>query len=121
MCFHRTATGEIRGISTHFFSTYRERPLIPTTKLENIYRRALSNYCSILSAGMGIPAPYTIVLGAVGLQDGYAGFDNSADGPIHTDSIEVRRVLHELAHEAQEAVVREFVDAILDLAGISRA
>jgi hypothetical protein len=114
-------TGEIWGISTHFFSTYRGRPLIPTTKLENIYRRALSNYCDILSAGMGIAAPYTIVLGAVGLQDTYAGVDNSAEGPIHTDSIEVRRVLHDLANGPQEAVVREFVDAILDLAGVRRA
>jgi hypothetical protein len=114
-------TGEIWGISTHFFSTYRGRPLIPTTKLENIYRRALSNYCDILSAGMGIAAPYTIVLGAVGLQETYAGVDNSAEGPFHTDSIEVRRVMHDLANGHQEAVVREFVDAILDLAGVSRA
>jgi hypothetical protein len=113
-------TGEIWGISTHFFSTYRGCPLIPTTQLENIYRRALSNYCDILSTGMGIAAPYTIVLGAVGLQDTYAGVDNSAEGPIHTDSIEVRRVLHDLAGGPQEAVVREFVDAILDLAGVSR-
>lgn len=114
-------TGEIWGISTHFFSTSRGRPLIPMTKLENIYRRALSNYCEILSVGMGISAPYTIVLGAVGLQDAYVGIDNSAEGPIHTDSIEVRRILHALGIEAQEAVVRDFVDAILDLAGISRA
>lgn len=114
-------TGEIWGLSTHFFSTYRGRPLIPTTKLENIYRRALSNYCDILGTGMGIAAPYTIVLGAIGLQDTYAGVDNSAEGPIHTDSIEVRRILHDPANASQEAVVREFVDAILDLAGVSRA
>ncbi|WP_407193765.1 hypothetical protein [Bradyrhizobium sp. STM 3566] len=95
--------------------------MIPTTKLENIYRRALSNYCDILSTGMRTGAPYTIVLGAVGLQGTYVGVVNSAEGPIHTDSIEVRRVLHDLANEGQEAVVREFVDAVLDLAGVSRA
>jgi len=114
-------TGEIWGISTHFFSTYRGRPLISTTKLENIYRRALSSYCDVLSNGIGISAPYTIVLGAVGVKDTYVGIDNSAEGPIHTDSIEIRRVLHALGVEAQEAVVREFVIGILDSAGVTRA
>ena len=37
------------------------------------------------------------------------------------DRYENRLVLNDLVKDAQEAVVKEFVDAILDLAGVSRA
>jgi hypothetical protein len=114
-------SSEVWGVSTHFFKPYRERVAIPTTALENIYRRVLSNYCDILSKGVDIPPPFTVVLGAVGIEDTYVGVDSSIDGPIHNDRIEIRRVLHNLGKEAQEAVVKEFVDAVLDLAGVTRA
>ena len=44
-------SGEAWGISTHFFALYQGLTLIPTTALENIYRRVLSNYCEILDKG----------------------------------------------------------------------
>ena len=56
-------SGEIWGISTQFFTTYREHLVIPTTLLENIYRRVLPNYCDILSKGIGIaPVPVANLL-----------------------------------------------------------
>jgi hypothetical protein len=115
-------SGEIWGISTHFFRTYHDHLAIPITALENIYWRVLSNYCDLLTVGMGIALPFTVVLGAVGLNDVHVGIDNTTvAGPIYTDHIEIRRVLHDLSKPAQEAIVREFVDAILDLAGVSRS
>ena len=114
-------SGEIWGLSTHFFRTYNEHPAIPVVVLENVYRRILSNYCELLSAGIGIAPPYTVVLGAVGLQDAVVGFNNSVDGPIHQDRFEVRLVLRDLGKEAQEAAVQQFVDAVLDLAGVTRS
>lgn len=114
-------SGEIWGLSTHFFRTFEGQPAIAVTVLENVCRRVLSNYCEILSKGMGIAPPYTVVLGAIGLQDAVVGFNNSVDGPIHQDRHETRLVLNDLGREAQEAVLREFIDDILDLAGVTSA
>jgi hypothetical protein len=88
--------------------------------LENYYRRVLSNYCDILSNGFGVAPPYTVVLGAIGLQNTHVGFNNSVDGPVYNDRVEIRRVLNDPSKESQAAVVREFADAILDLAGVTR-
>jgi hypothetical protein len=70
------------------------------------YLAVLSNYCDLPSKGMGIALPFTVVLGAVGLKDTYVGVDSSLDGPIHAD---------------RQALVKKYVDAILDLAGVTRA
>ena len=89
--------------------------------MENIYRRVLANYCELLSVGMGIAPPYTVALGAIGLQETHVGLNNGVDGPIHTDSLHLRMVLNDLSKAAQESVVKEFVDGLLDLAGVTRA
>jgi hypothetical protein len=95
--------------------------VVPTIALENIYRRVLANYVQILEKGFGIAPPYAVVFGAIGLRDAHVGLNNSVDGPIYNDRIEIRRVLNEANTQAQAAVVREFVDAVLDLAGVRRS
>jgi hypothetical protein len=113
-------SGEAWGLSTHFFASYQGLTVIPMNALENYYRRVLSNYCDILSNGFGVAPPYTVVLGAIGLQNTHVGFNNSVDGPVYNDRVEIRRVLNDPSKESQAAVVREFADAILDLAGVTR-
>jgi hypothetical protein len=56
----------------------------------------------------------------VGLQEAVVGFNNSVVGSIHQDRHEIRLVLNDLGKAAQEAALREFIDAILDLAGETR-
>lgn len=113
-------SGEAWGVSRHFFASYSGLTVIPTVALENIYRRVLANYCEILSYGMGIAPPYTIELGAIGLYETHVGANNEVNGPIHSNALQVRLVLNDLRKEAQEAVVKEFVDRLLDLAGVTR-
>jgi hypothetical protein len=114
-------SGELWGISRHFFATYRGETVIPTVSLENIYRRVVNNYCDILSKGFGIAPPYVIECGAIGLSGTYAGFNNGMDGPIHNNELKIRLTLNDLSNETVEAAVRQFVDALLDMAGLSRA
>jgi hypothetical protein len=116
------STGEIWGVTRGFFASYQNMTVVPTISLENVYRRVLANYVEILEKGLGIATPYTVVLGAIGLKDAHVGLsNNSVDGPIYNDRIEIRRVLNETNLPAQAAVVREFVDAVLDLAGVRRS
>ena len=113
-------SGEVWGISTHLFKIFDRHLTISFVAVENVYRRVLANYCDHLSKGIGLAPPFTIVLGAVGLRDTYVRADSTVNGPIHTDNIEIRRVLSDFGKEAQETVVRNFVDAVLDLAGVRR-
>jgi hypothetical protein len=114
-------TGEVWGLSTHFFAFYQGLTVVPMVAVENVYRRVLTNYCEILTTGMGIAPPYTVALGAIGLQETHVGLNNGIDGPIHTDSLHLRRVLNDSSKAAQEIVVKEFIDGLLDLAGITRS
>jgi hypothetical protein len=113
-------SGEIWGISRHFFASYQNETVIPTVLLENIYRRVLTNYCDIMSKGFGIAPPYVVEFGAIGLEGVYVGFNNGMDGPIHSNELQVRFTLNELTKEAIEAVVGQFLDVLLDMAGVAR-
>ena len=62
-----------------------------------------------------------VVFGAIGLRDAHVGLNSSVDGPIYNDRIEIRRVLNEANKQALEALVKEFADAILDMAGVRRS
>jgi hypothetical protein len=115
------STGEAWGVTRNFFASYQNLTVVPVNALENIYRRVLANYVDILEKGLGIAPPYTVVLGAIGLRNAHVGLNNSVDGPIYDDRIEIRRLLNEANKQAQEAVVKEFADAILDLAGVRRS
>lgn len=114
-------TGEIWGVAGQFFRDYQGQPTIPLDSLENIFFRVLSNYCTVLENGMGIAPPYTVVLGAVGLKDTHVGHNNSVEGPIYQDRFEKRLLLNDVSDAARAALVREFFDGILDLAGVKRA
>lgn len=114
-------TGEIWGVTRGFFASYRGMTVIPTVALENIYRRVLANYVEILEKGFGIAPPYTVVFGGIGLRDAHVGLNGGVDGPIYNDRIEIRRILNETNLPAQGAVVQEFVEAVLDFAGVRRA
>jgi hypothetical protein len=115
------STGEAWGVTRNFFASYQNLTVVPVNALENIYCRVLANYVDILEKGLGIDPSYTVVCGAIGLQDVHVGLNNSFDGPIYNDRIETRRLLNEANKQAQEAVVKEFADAILDLAGVRRS
>jgi len=114
-------SGEIWGLTMNFFRLYQGHQTIPGNLLENIYRRVLSNYCDILSKGMGIAPPFTIIMGGIGLKDTYVGIEQSVEGPIHQDRFETRLVLNDLGKASQDVAVKEFIDGVLDLAGVTRA
>jgi hypothetical protein len=114
-------TGEAWGVTRNFFNSYRNMTVLPVIALENVYRRVLANYIGILEDGFRIALPYKVVFGGIGLRGAHAGLNGSVDGPIYKDRIETRRILRDASKQAQEEAVREFADAILDMAGARRS
>jgi hypothetical protein len=113
-------SGEIWGITRTYL--WSQGSLIVIAPLERIYCRVLSNYCDFLTEGLDLAPPFNVILGAVGLLNREIVAPGDAEfGPILADRLELRRVLHDTSKASQEAIVREFVDAILGLTGASRS
>lgn len=113
---------EAWGVSTHCFTEFSGRTVIPVTALENTFRRVLENFCTLLTSGMGATPPFTVVFGATGLENTYLGFNvSSVEGPIFQDSFELRRTLNATDEGAREIALKDFLHELFDLAGVSLA
>jgi hypothetical protein len=110
--------GEIWGVTSNLILHRRDELIVPTTNVENLYRRALENYCRVASHEFGIEPPYQVELGAIGLRDTRLGIGmDTVSGPIYEDECKLRRVLNDASLSAVHRVVEEFLVALFDLAG----
>jgi hypothetical protein len=114
-------SGEIWGVTTVFFVHRENRILIPATNVENIYKRVLRNFCSVVEGIIGIEPPYQIELGAIGLAGTHLGINlHGISEPIYSESLRVRRTLNDTSEQTITKLVDEFLDKLFDLAGEDR-
>jgi hypothetical protein len=112
--------GELWSVTTEFFQTYQDELIVPTTNVQNIYGRVLESFCAT-AASLGVMPPYTIEMGAVGLQGARLAMTiHDMSGPIHTNEIKIKRVLNDTNAGACKRLVDELLDALFDLAGEDR-
>ena len=110
--------GEIWGVTSNLILHRRSELIVPTTNVENLYRKALENYCEIASREFGIDPPYQVELGAIGLRDARLGIGmDTISGPIYENECKLRRVLNDANSDSIHRVVEEFVADLFDLAG----
>jgi hypothetical protein len=110
--------GEIWGVTSNLSLHRGDGLIVPTTNVENLYRRALENYCSVASHEFGIEPPYNVELGAIGLSDARLGIGrDTVSGPIYQEECKLRRVLNDTSPGAIQRVVEEFLVELFDLAG----
>ena len=97
---------------------HRNELVVPTVNVENIYGRVLRNYCSVATDDFGIEPPYQIELGALGPSGTVLGINrHGTSGPIHQDRFTLRRILNDVTAGTQKKLIRDFLDALFDLAG----
>jgi hypothetical protein len=98
---------------------------LPMISFEKLYVRVLNNYLNTATE-LGLPPPYTVVLGISGLADTYLTApggelgNGQFFGPVMTDSIERRYTLTEVSDAAIADLLRRYFAAIYDLAAASR-
>lgn len=113
--------GEIWGVTSNLIVRRQDMRLVPTTNVENYYRRALENYCGVAAREFGIPPPYQVELGAVGLRELRLGIGTQhISGPIHANELKARRILNDASTRSIGRVIDEFVGELYDLAGEER-
>lgn len=110
--------GEIWGVTSNLILNRRNELLVPTTNVQNLYRRALENYCAVASHEFEIQPPYQVELGAIGLHNVRLGIGtDKVSGPIYQNEHVIRRVLNDASPNSVHRVVEEFLVGLFDLAG----
>jgi hypothetical protein len=128
------ATGELWGVNAQQFSL-RGRHNVSGAELwmtapigvEKLYVRALGNYVKVASSELGLIPPYTVELGAVGIDGVYllvpGGPFNKGEfvGPIMEPYITKRYSLSETSDRAIKELLRNYFREFYDLATCDRA
>jgi hypothetical protein len=98
---------------------------IPVVTFERTYVEALRNFVEVAASEMNLNFPYTIELGAVGVNGAYLGVPNRGDGqyvgPIMQDNIQIRLPLNDGDESSQIDLLRSYFVRFYDLAACSRA
>jgi hypothetical protein len=118
--------GEIWGVSREFTVHHERSLVVPMMNIDNIFRRVLANFIQVAGEDLGIPLPYQIEIGAVGLKDvrvslprNLSPWSNAVSEPIYENQLQVRRVLNDPGTAAQKGLIEEFLRKLYDLAAVT--
>jgi hypothetical protein len=129
-------TGELWGVNGYIFRPYASTnwrgtdealTIIPMIAFEKIYRRVLGNYVRVAASELGLRLPYTVEMGAVGLNDVRLAFAGDGthgqgriEGPVMKQSLQRRYSLVATTESAMDAVLRDYFSDFYDLVAVSR-
>jgi hypothetical protein len=127
-------TGEVWGVNAQMFSLRGNHNVssadiwfVSAIGLEKLYVRALRNYVKVAASELGLIPPYTVEMGAVGINGVYlaipGGQLNTGEfvGPIMQDNIRKRYSLLDISDGAVAHVMRSYFTEFYDLAACVRA
>lgn len=106
---------------------YETIEFIPIISFEKLYVRVLQNYTKILASELKLQLPYTVELGAIGLNGLHLACPGGSNGqgqfvgPIMKDIIQKRYILKSASESSVDDLLREFFNEFYDLAACSRA
>lgn len=115
--------GEIWGVTGELMAPYYDKLVVPMVSVKNLLTSALANYISTAADELGIPAPYEIEMGAIGLNDVNLSLPlpnpyNQVSEPIYEKVFNVRRMVNDTSEANQRALIDKFIAGLYDLAGI---
>lgn len=129
-------SGELWGLSDRLFAAYPQSgfpnqtgkiiTVLPMIWVEKVYVRALTNYVRVLECEMSLPPPFTVELGAFGVEDAYLGIPGGASGtgriagPIQRDAFRRTYALGDTAEPAIRAILTSYFTDFYDLAACNR-
>jgi hypothetical protein len=99
--------------------------VIPTIDFEKLYVRVLTNYVQVASSALKLDPPYTVELGALGLQEVYftaPGLHGRGErkGPVKVEFFQRRYALSYTTDDAIKAVLGTYFTELYDLAAFAR-
>jgi hypothetical protein len=115
--------GEIWGVAPWLLMDGNLGKYVPGPAFETTFRGRLSDYTKLLAKDFGIPLPYTIEAGAVGLKDYWIFAGQNPDdrfGPIYDDAFKFEMVLNDLTSDALDKVANGIFEALYRASGYQR-
>jgi hypothetical protein len=91
--------------------------------VSNVYRQTLANYIATAQDALGVPPPYDVEMGAVGLREMCLSLPmpnpyNEVSGPVYDYEFKRRSILNDINEASQQTLVEQFIAGLYDLAGI---
>jgi hypothetical protein len=97
--------------------------VVPMVDVSNVYLQTLANYITTAQDALGVPPPYYVEMGAVGLWNMCLSlpvphFHNEVSGPVYEGEFKRRSILNDISVASQQTLVEEFIAGLYDLVGI---
>jgi hypothetical protein len=115
--------GEIWGVTRELAVRYYEKLVVPMVNVSNVYRQTLASYIATAQDALGVPPPYDVEIGAVGLREMCLSLPvpnpyNEVSGPVYDYEFKRRSILNDISEASQQTLVEQFTAGLYDLAGI---
>jgi len=115
--------GEIWGVTGELAVRYYEKLVVPMVNVSNVYRQTLASYIATAQDALGVPPPYDVEMGAVGLREMCLSLPvpnpyNEVSGPVYDYEFKRRSILNDISGASQQTLVEQFIAGLYDLAGI---
>jgi hypothetical protein len=114
---------EIWGVTGELAVRYYEKLVVPMVNVSNVYRQTLASYIATAQDALGVPPPYDVEMGAVGLREMCLSLPvpnpyNEVSGPVYDYEFKRRSILNDISEASQQTLVEQFIAGLYDLAGI---
>jgi hypothetical protein len=118
--------GEVWAVTREFWADEGDEAIVVMGNVERRVRECLANSIEIARAHLGIPPPYDVEVGIVGLKDMRLSRPVTPDvmllqqytDRVHDDVSIVRKVLNDIQQPAQDAVTTVFLRGVYELGAI---
>lgn len=130
-------SGELWGMNDRLFvpherNVFPGQPrefvyVMPMAAVEKVYVRTLDNYVKVAQVAFALTPPYTVELGAYGLDNCYLGVPGGPNntgrlvGPIMRDAFRRTYSLDDVSEDAQRRLLKSYFDDFYDLAAVVRS
>lgn len=109
-------TGELAG-------RYYDKLVVPMVDVRNVYLQTLASYITTAQDALGVPPPYNVEMGTVGLWEMCLSLPvsnphNEVSGPMYDSEFKRRSILNDISVASQQILVEEFIAGLYDLVGI---
>ena len=118
--------GEIWAASRTLTRRVNGTLMILAKQLEQTYTETLASLLQVANENMGIEPPFTIEMGAVGIQGsclglGHGGQPGRVSDTIHQPSIQMRCILNKIDEDTIVEVIEKFLEELYDIGGETRS
>ena len=115
--------GEIWGVTGELAVPYHDNLVVPMVNVSNVYRETLASYIATAQDALGVPPPYDVEMGAVGLREICLSLPvpnpyNQVSEPVYDDEFKRRSILNDISEASQQSLVEQFIAGLYDLVGI---